>query len=290
MSRSKRNDLKLPAPLISTRRPLVPEFDPDGLCLLESLHALDFRMDWTRHPFLKIITVLRGSGVVEAKSGGRLIRNALSAGRVLAIFPDTLHRLLDDSGEPMLLYILCVESRFPFSIEAPARTGIHLVEDPAQAGRALQTLREIASLSTKEQARTTGNRLLRCGLTATLLGRLLKAAPAGKPAGDPPDSALRMRGFLSRLRQDFFLPRTIDQAAAELRMSRRRFTQLFGQLAGESYLQHIQRLRMEHACRLLKERKISPLTVAFQVGYEDASTFYRAFKKHTGLPPARWAG
>jgi AraC-like DNA-binding protein len=98
-----------------------------------------------------------------------------------------------------------------------------------------------------------------------------------------------MRGFISRLRQDFFLSRSIDEAAAELRISRRRFTQLFGRLAGESYLQHIQRLRMEYACRILKEKKLSPLTVAFQVGYEDASTFYRAFKKHTGMSPARWA-
>jgi len=98
-----------------------------------------------------------------------------------------------------------------------------------------------------------------------------------------------MRSYIARLGQDFIQSRSIDQAAAELRMSRRRFTQLFTQIAGETYLRHIQRLRMEHACRILKEKKLSPLTVAFQSGYQDASTFYRAFKKHTGISPARWA-
>jgi AraC-like DNA-binding protein len=29
--------------------------------------------------------------------------------------------------------------------------------------------------------------------------------------------------------------------------------------------------------------------VAFQSGYQDASTFYRAFKKHTGMSPVCWA-
>ncbi|MEI8310220.1 MAG: AraC family transcriptional regulator, partial [Verrucomicrobiota bacterium] len=193
-------------------------------------------------------------------------------------------------GEPLLIYILCVGGGFPFAKEIPACREVHLVEDPVQSGRALQVLQEIASLSAKESGSKTGKRLLRCGLTATLLARLLDDSSVGGGTLSSPDSGSRMRGFISRLRKEFFLSRSIDQAAAELRMSRRRFTQLFTQIAGESYLRHIQRLRMEHACRILKEKKLSPLTVAFQVGYEDASTFYRAFKKHTGMSPARWAG
>jgi AraC-like DNA-binding protein len=275
--------------LKSTRHPLVPEFDQDGLCLLESMHALDFRMGWTRHPFLKVITALRGRGVVETKSGERLSSYGLSAGKVIAIFPDTLHRLLDEPGEPLLIYILCVGGAFPFSTGIPARRGVHLVEDLVQTGRALQALREISSLSGKTAGSKTGNRLLRCGLTATLLARLLEGSSADGSARSSPDSPARMRSFISCLRQDFFQSRSIDQAAEELRMSRRRFTQLFAQFAGESYLRHIHRLRMEYACRILKEKKLSPLTVAFQVGYEDASTFYRAFNKHTGMSPARWA-
>jgi AraC-like DNA-binding protein len=29
-------------------------------------------------------------------------------------------------------------------------------------------------------------------------------------------------------------------------------------------------------------------TVAFECGYEDLSSFYRAFRRHTGEPPQRW--
>ena len=289
VSRLQRNNSEGRAALKSTRYPLVPEFDQDGLCLLESMHSLDFRMGWTRHPFLKVITALRGRGAIETKSGERLSSYGLSAGKVIAIFPDTPHRLLDEPGEPLLIYILCIGSTFPFAMDSPARRGLHLVEDHVQASRALLALREIGSLSRRTAGSKTGNRLLRCGLTATLLARLLEGSSADAGAPSSPDSPARMRSYIARLGQDFIQSRSIDQAAAELRMSRRRFTQLFTQIAGETYLRHIQRLRMEHACRILKEKKLSPLTVAFQSGYQDASTFYRAFKKHTGISPARWA-
>ena len=129
---------------------LVPEFDELGLCLLESVHAPDFLMEWTRHPYLKVITVLRGSG-------------------------------------------------------------------------------------------------------------------------------------------EFFEDRGIDEAAAELGLSRRRFTQLFNELAGESYAARIRQLRLARACGLLRESGLSPAAVAFECGYSDLSTFYRAFKKETGTSPAAWA-
>ncbi|MDG2255986.1 MAG: hypothetical protein P8L49_13615 [Opitutaceae bacterium] len=40
-----------------------------GVCILESHHAHDFRMNWTRHPFLKIISVINDEGALETNVG-----------------------------------------------------------------------------------------------------------------------------------------------------------------------------------------------------------------------------
>jgi AraC family L-rhamnose operon regulatory protein RhaS len=270
-----------------TSRPLEPDFDSSGLCLLESQHAADFRMGWTRHPFFKVITALRGRGYIRTPTGESW---EICSGRVVMIPSNVEHLLTDHEEEPLLIYILCVGRAFPIPIPIPLE--LRLIQDPAAAGRALRILREIAAHSSNSEIRDSGNScanlrdLMRCGLTAILLGHLL-GEPAG--GGEFPDSRTRVSGFLSRLHSEFFLSRSTDEAAAELHMSRRRFTQIFRELAGESYAARVQRLRIQQACRMLDSKTSSPLTVAFETGFAEPSTFYRQFKRLTGLSPARWA-
>ena len=44
---------------------------------------------------------------------------------------------------------------------------------------------------------------------------------------------------------------SLDTAATSLGLSRRRFTQLFREVTGSSWLNYVRRLRVEHAKRLL---------------------------------------
>lgn len=284
--------LPVPARPQVTGSPLVPEFDELGLCLLESMHAPDFLMEWSRHPYLKVITVLRGRG--EFFSGNRVRPqiDVISPGRVGVVPAGVPHRIQDRPGESLHLYILCIGERFPF----PARTvsaACRWITGPDVSGNLLRSLREIASLSATHAVGDSGKRggsggvLLRCGLVATVLGRLLSVPEA--PRDVLPGSVARVRSFLARLPSEFFEDRGIDEAAAELGLSRRRFTQLFHELAGESYAARIRRLRLTRARRLLRESGLSPAAVAFECGYSDLSTFYRAFKKETGTSPAAWA-
>ncbi len=293
MSKARKSPANQRNTVRSTRIPLVPEFDDTGLCLLESRHASDFRMGWTRHPFLKIITPLRGRGEILTQSGVDSVVCRLAQGRVAMIFSDVTHRIRDSPGEPLLLYILCIGNGFPFSWKTQGFPKVSWVDDRAVSGKALLSLREIASLSKNSERGCSGKmgadgqRLLRCGLAATLLGRLLFEPTIPRDSEAMSDSRSRVNIFIERLRRDFFTSRPIDAAAAELGLSRRRFPQLFNELAGESYAARVQRLRLAHARRLLREGR-SPLTVAFECGYGDLSTFYRGFKKSTGLAPARW--
>lgn len=59
-----------------------------------------------------------------------------------------------------------------------------------------------------------------------------------------PDSKSRVTGLIARLSDELFEDRNIDEAAREMGWSRRRFTKLFRELAGESYSARVRSLRL----------------------------------------------
>ena len=116
--------------------------------------------------------------------------------------------------------------------------------------------------------------------------RAAESAPATGPvAPTGHDHRQAVDRYLAELPDRFFEPTMLDQVAGELGMSRRRFTGLFRERAGESWADRVARLRVGHACRLLTDTPRSIAAIAFEVGYEDLSGFYRAFKRFVGVPP-----
>ena len=71
-------------------------------------------------------------------------------------------------------------------------------------------------------------------------------------------------------------------------MSRRRFTTLFAEVTGQSWADHLAALRIEYAKTLLRETTRSIVSIAFECGYEELSSFYRAFKRAAGISPGEW--
>ncbi|MBD3919870.1 helix-turn-helix domain-containing protein [Paenibacillus sp. PR3] len=60
---------------------------------------------------------------------------------------------------------------------------------------------------------------------------------------------------------------------------------LFTSKTGISFTQHLTRIRMEHAKRLLKETKLKIYQICKEVGYSDQSYFSRIFKSLEGMSP-----
>ena len=102
------------------------------------------------------------------------------------------------------------------------------------------------------------------------------------------DSLSRMRSYVEDLQDHFFEATNLDAAAMGLGLSRRRFTQLFREVTGSSWLNHVRGLRVAHAKHLLAQTERTVLSIAFECGFEDLSTFYRAFKREVGQSPNQW--
>ena len=286
-----------------THQPLEVAFDSAGLCVLESRHSDDFRMDWTRHPFGKILLVVAGRGTIEA--GGA--RWPLEPGTMVVVPRHTQHRLRDDQARPLTLYILCLANVTPFAnweTEVLGGEGhtIRFITNSNAIATAQNVLRHLlfarshaldsSSASLRFAGRlalhTGSSRRLRdIGLVCNLLTEL--AGVEEKRRRPLPQRAeTRVRNYVRSMPRTFYDAHSIDDVATQLDMSRRRFTQLFREISGAPWHVRLTEMRIAHARQLLRTTARSIPAIAFECGFEDLTTFYRAFKKTTSTSPLAW--
>ena len=81
---------------------------------------------------------------------------------------------------------------------------------------------------------------------------------------------------------------SVERLAQAVTISPSRFAARFSAAIGDSPIAYITKWRMNVASRLLKDTQQGIGQIAANVGYENLAAFNRAFKKHTGMPPAAW--
>jgi AraC family L-rhamnose operon regulatory protein RhaS len=91
--------------------------------------------------------------------------------------------------------------------------------------------------------------------------------------------------YAARLKTEFYAAVCIDNAARSVGLGRRRFTELFREITGESWRRHIHRLRMDYAEKLLASTERSVTSIAFECGFEELSHFHHSFKATYGATP-----
>jgi AraC family L-rhamnose operon regulatory protein RhaS len=270
-------------------RPVDVTLLPHGVFVLESRHAPGFRMASQRHDFLELFYVLDGRGTFEL--GGR--PHPCEKDDVVVVPVGCRHRIADDPSRPLQLYGICVAPHvWRAEPELLDRLGSGPLPVPPLA-RA-QVRADLRRLLYEQTLGRPGGQALAVGQTLQLLVLLARARAGAHPAAaaraEGPAEGLRqsVQRYLAELPHRFFEATDLDRVAAEQGMSRRRFTQLFREAAGTSWSDHLARLRIDYACQLLRETTRSVSAVAFECGFEDLSSFYRAFKRRTGLPPHAW--
>ncbi len=80
----------------------------------------------------------------------------------------------------------------------------------------------------------------------------------------------------------------LDDVASSVRLSGAYFSRLFREETGETFMQHLARVRVERARQLLAEGSREIIDIASETGFADQSHFSRVFKKLTGTSPLRF--
>ncbi len=77
---------------------------------------------------------------------------------------------------------------------------------------------------------------------------------------------------------------SLDELEQQFNYSKYHLEREFAKTFGVSLIAYRNRVRMEHAARLLKEKTVS--AVAEELGFSSVYVFSRAFKRHFGYPPS----
>ena len=81
---------------------------------------------------------------------------------------------------------------------------------------------------------------------------------------------------------------TTEELSAILNMSRSNLHRKLKALTGQSTTEFIRNIRIYRAAELLKQRGVTISEVAYQVGFESASYFSKAFREQMGTSPSEW--
>lgn len=81
---------------------------------------------------------------------------------------------------------------------------------------------------------------------------------------------------------------TLGRLAEKLELTPNYLSALFTSETGHPFTWHLTRIRIDRACRLLKETVLKVHQIARQVGYADQAYFSRCFKAAVGVSPAAY--
>ncbi len=94
--------------------------------------------------------------------------------------------------------------------------------------------------------------------------------------------AMRAREYMKK---NISVNISVDNIAAACGLSESQFARRFKRAAGITPADCLQRIRIEEACRILRETNNSITEIAFKLGFSSSQYFSAVFKRYTGMSP-----
>ncbi len=168
-------------------------------------------------------------------------------------------------------------------------TVLHL---PASRGVDTQLRALVDLLATEVERPGPGSATIATSLVDALFAYLLRTWCAAHPDACPPWLSALADPVLGRalvaVHAEPAAPWSVGQLASVAGLSRAAFSRRFTAQVGLPPLTYLTQWRMVRAQQLLRSGTAPLESVARDIGYESAFAFSKAFKRHTGVSPARY--
>jgi AraC-like DNA-binding protein/uncharacterized protein YjlB len=270
-------------------RPQELELPASGIMAVESRHNEAFRMEPQRHAFHEVFLLLRGGITVllhpEAPPAAPLERH-MHPGDYLIVPAGVAHAIRDRRASTLVLVAFSPE--VPAAV--PGRRAVweelqrpHPVPFPVYSAAPIH-LQDNAWRDLIAMDDLTADRL---ALETAFSRFLLQLRRLSRRPRDP-DARERISVLTRRLPGVAHEEWSLDRAASEVHLSRRRFSDLWRETTGESFTVSVQLARVAAAQRLMRDGDHSIVGAAFAAGFNDLANFYRVFRRCVGMTPGEW--
>jgi len=268
---------------LEARHPVLPKFPDYGICILESRHSETFAMAPSRYDFSEVMLVLEGAGwIIHGKT-----RHPIRHHDLMVIPRGEEYRIEDRPTSPLAVLCLCIRPR---SDQGSVWAGVLPGEFslPRNSGLSREVAMHLRAILFEQSLAREHTGAVVIAQTLLLLSKLKRRRVSGKQRPQAVTAIARVQQDVRQLAVTFHEPETNEAAAARLGMSTKSLTAYFRKLTGCSRPQYLQSLRIGHACRLLRESSESVASISFACGFEDLSTFSRAFRAEQKMSPTQW--
>lgn len=250
----------------------------------DSDHPDFYRFDWSKGRVLKeyqLVYIARGSGIFEAENMGKLI---VEAGTVFLLFPNIWHRYKPSEDQGWEEYWVGFEGDYAeylmkqdcFNAETSL---IHMGFNTEFINvfiRLIETLKfEGVAFS----------QISSC-LTIHLLGLVYASALLKEQSGNRKEQIINNIKY--KIHEQSSEAIDLEALATQHHVSYAWFRAAFKEVVGLSPGQYHLNLKIDKACRMLKETSLSISEISFVNGFESEQHFSRIFKKKVNLSPSAY--
>jgi AraC-like DNA-binding protein len=219
------------------------------------------------------------AGTWEVRTGGRW--QPAAAGTVMAYGPHRHGGIRARGRGPHLKYFADFEG--PPGLLAAARLDRKRTRTITHIEAVAGLFEQLVQCSVLSEA---GRPRVANALLSALVARLAaEPEPQGKSSRQGREVFLRCRDHLV---EHYPHIRGITAAARDCHVAPEYFSRLFRRHAGQTALEFLTRLRINHAAKLLQTTNLTVQAVGRAVGFDDPYHFSRVFKRLHGIAPGRF--
>ncbi len=260
----------------------LPEY---GIRAENRIKRPEFAHSSHSHNHASLLYVVSGQGILEFSG----TRYDLSSHSVVVLPGQQEHTLLDKPRNPMTVFSIYFDlQKAIINQDIPDQLIDYAKPLSLPLYHAEQIKRFLRQILYEQKTRPSGydwaiQQIF--NLTMLQLHRAKLELPPKKSPSTPPTSTERVQSVLDFIASNSHEQYTLANAARLARISQRQFTNICRKITSRSYIQFLNQQRCNMAKRLLETTEMSVSSIAFEVGYEDLSTFYRAFKGFFEVTP-----
>ena len=98
----------------------------------------------------------------------------------------------------------------------------------------------------------------------------------------------QISSIVNQITQDAAHSMTMAQVAAQIGMSESRFSRFFRKATGNTFVDFVNRVRINRACQLLMESDRYITHICYEVGFNNVANFNRRFLEIKGMTPSEF--